>query len=315
MEARTTALIVLVTLLVASLATIGVMGAVPATCSPCHEAQSAEWSASPHAGNDCHFCHQRPGVTGVLQQRTEMLIMVRSWVLSARGERAAIPDTHCLACHSGVLDAVVERNAIRVRHSDIFEQGRSCTHCHSTVTHGMTVGIPRAAVMDECIACHNGSLASGECTVCHVEGESRERSEIETPWRVTHGITWAYTHGMGDQTTCGTCHPQGYCVRCHGIDLPHPSAWSNTHGRSALDVPSSCTSCHESELCSGCHSTVMPHPADFLPGHPAEVEESGLESCLGCHLQVSCDACHEAHVHPGLTPEQIRLLGNVGDPR
>ncbi len=312
MRSWSTALIVAGALLIAVLSIIGVAGAVPTSCYPCHGAQSSAWADSVHANIGCHFCHQRPGVIGVLQQRTEMLVMVRSWVFSAPHERASIPDAHCVACHGGVLDGVLERNAIRVRHSDIVEQGRACTHCHSTATHGEAVGVARTALMEECMACHDGSRASAECDVCHVSGERRERPDAETPWRITHGVTWQYTHGMGDLSTCTACHPQGYCVRCHGIDLPHPSAWGNTHGRVAVAVPDSCTACHESGLCTGCHSTTMPHPEGFLPRHSAEVAESGVEPCLECHLRVGCDACHEAHIHPGLTPEQIRLLGTVG---
>jgi hypothetical protein len=315
MRSWSTALIVAGALLIAVLSIIGVAGAVPTSCSPCHGAQSSAWADSVHANIGCHFCHQRSGVIGVLQQRTEMLVMARSWVLSAPHERANIPDAHCLACHAGVMEGVVERNAIRVRHSDILEQGRACTHCHNTVTHGSAVGLPQRAIMDECLACHDGSRASNACDVCHVADERRSRSDIESPWQITHGVTWAYTHGLGDQNTCGSCHPAGYCSRCHGIDLPHPASWGNTHAQSALAVPASCTSCHETELCSSCHSTTMPHPDGFLPQHPTEVAETGVDACLDCHLQASCDACHEAHIHPGLTPEQIAKLGIPGGAR
>ena len=294
-------------MLVALLGAAGIAGGTSTACIGCHPECADEWSAAAHAGVECHLCHQRPGVTGVFEQRARMLTMFGSAVVQREHVRAAVPNAHCILCHAEVTHEVVASNGVRVRHEDMVEQGRRCTDCHNTVTHGEVVTVARGPAMDVCMTCHDAASPLGACGTCHIPDAKRVRNGIETPWQITHSVTWRYTHGLGDRTTCRTCHPRGYCTRCHGIDLPHSAAWNNTHGTVARQVPQTCDPCHESTLCSGCHSTDMPHPDGFLPTHSAEALKD-RDACLGCHLDAACEACHVAHIHPGLTPRDIETL-------
>lgn len=307
-EAPYTMLVVGLTAVVVMLGVVGIAGGTSVSCAVCHAEQTDWWSASEHADTNCHICHQRPGAIGAIEQRARMLAMVRSTVLPRRSERASVPNAHCLTCHPAVAIGVIESSGVRVRHADIIESGRRCTQCHNTVAHGASVALARGPAMDDCMKCHHADSVRGGCEVCHIASAKRERSQIRTTWQITHGVTWRYTHGLGDRSTCSTCHPLGYCVRCHGVDLPHPSAWNNTHGAGARSAPRSCEQCHEHDLCSGCHTTDMPHADGFLREHPEDARGEGRAGCLDCHLEASCDACHTAHIHPGLSPRQIETL-------
>jgi hypothetical protein len=116
---------------------------------------------------------------------------------------------------------------------------------------------------------------------------------------------------MGDLSTCGSCHPGGYCVRCHGANVPHPAQYLKQHGQDVMSRPDGeiqCLSCHDSAGCSDCHGLEMPHPDAFLQSHAEtirEEDEAYVATCERCHQQQSCDNCHAAHTHPGLTQERI----------
>jgi hypothetical protein len=306
-----TALVVVLALAVTSLGLVGAAGGSSSTCGFCHSAQVKSQALSVHASVNCQFCHQRPGLQGIAEQRVAMLRMVRSTFGRPPAQRAAVRDDMCLACHSSVADGVVENAGLRMRHSDLIDQGRACADCHNTVTHGEAIRVFRVATMDDCMQCHVAAPGSDDCNVCHVPGARRQQREYGTPWRITHGATWRYTHGLGQLSTCNTCHPRGYCSRCHGVDLPHPASWANTHGKGARANPESCGPCHSSDLCGGCHSTDMPHEEGFLAQHSSEATTHGKDECMNCHLEASCDACHTAHIHPGLTPAQIERLRPV----
>jgi hypothetical protein len=168
--------------------------------------------------------------------------------------------------------------------------------------------------MEECVACHKQSGALASCDACHSEKGERERL-AKGPWQVTHGRTWERTHGMGTLEWCATCHPAGYCTRCHGVDLPHPAGFGRTHGALAKQPQSKCLSCHEkTTLCDSCHGVEMPHPKGFLARHSKIAASEGDPKCLSCHFQRDCAACHTMHIHPGSTDGTARLPrpGEIG---
>ena len=69
-----------------------------------------------------------------------------------------------------------------------------------------------------------------------------------------------------------------------------------------------CFTCHPRSACETCHGLAMPHPESFLQTHPETVADSGEDICRRCHSEKACQACHERHVHPGVRKETLDAL-------
>lgn len=292
------------------LSILGTLATTTSFCGWCHRTEARSWSTSSHKTISCQFCHQRPGIIGVVDQRLRTYRMLSKTLLGETPGEAKVQSSFCIECHREAMDKVITKNSIRVRHNDFVYRGYECVLCHNKVAHGETVRIVKASDMDKCLDCHNGSTASVACPACHVSGE-RKQSSYRSPWRASHDSTWKYAHPLGKQSNCNVCHNQNFCVKCHGLELPHPELWLNLHGKEAKIKSERCLECHTRELCLGCHKTTMPHPDGFLAKHSDSAREDGRKTCVNCHTESSCDLCHNAHVHPGLKPERIQSLGEV----
>jgi hypothetical protein len=205
----------------------------------------------------------------------------------------------CLACHGKILAGVITVGRLRIKHSTCAS-GPTCDTCHSTVAHGKAVRWAQTPVMQDCVACHTAQGASVACETCHT-GTPGERTTTTGPWQVTHGPDWRTTHGLGDTSTCVTCHPGDFCVKCHKVQVPHPVDFGASHGAAALADTASCLVCHTSraQFCDTCHGMEMPHPAGFLKAHSKIAKGVADPACQRCHDNADCDTCHANHVHPG----------------
>lgn len=153
--------------------------------------------------------------------------------------------------------------------------------------------------MELCVACHRSAKAPVACDTCHSARTERERLR-QGPWQITHGAQWSKTHGLGSIRSCDTCHPEDYCVRCHGTVLPHPPGFGQSHGDEAKRDLKVCASCHDTgTLCTPCHGVEMPHGDGFLKQHSSLAKGLDDPSCTRCHDTEDCVACHVRHVHPG----------------
>ncbi len=156
-----------------------------------------------------------------------------------------------------------------------------------------------ASLSDEHVSgCHATDEVYRSCDTCHDSKGQQERLG-RGAWVVTHGATWKTTHGMGDSATCAACHAADYCVRCHGIELPHGVRYVQRHAAEARATPDACTTCHETTFCTDCHGLDMPHSRDFTKSHSKLVGKQGDSSCMLCHVKTDCTGCHADHVHPG----------------
>lgn len=282
-------------------------GSVPATCSACHVGVHATESAS-HADVSCYSCHLDRGFWDwpAFKSR-EMFVMYPGQLLGVK-PRGPVDETArsaCLGCHEAVLNGTIERLGIRINHGVCAPIG-SCDSCHAGVAHGEQVRWLREPVMEECVACHRAESATDACDACH-RGKSETERLSTGPWQVTHGANWKLTHGMGSLRSCSVCHPKDYCVRCHGIELPHPVDFGTTHGRDAMAKSASCGTCHDARtFCGACHGVPMPHPDGFLVQHSDVATGYKDETCLAlCHRQEDCADCHVAHTHPGRTDGKL----------
>lgn len=283
---------------------VAAAGSTSAACSVCHGAMVDPVRSSSHADASCYSCHPGSGIAGWAGFKVyEITHMYPAYLLGDREPTGPVVRTSaraCLRCHDGVLGEgmITESRGLRILHSRCTAGEASCDACHSTVAHGRSTRAARGPRMADCVDCHVDESASRECDSCHTSGYERD-DLLRGPFAVTHGATWESTHGMGDIRQCTLCHQDDFCVKCHGVAVPHDPGFGATHGVSAMSESARCESCHQSTFCSDCHQIEMPHPSGFLPRHPVIAEEATEGSCERCHSAEDCVRCHEYHVHPG----------------
>lgn len=305
-RARRAALLVVAVAVVASALTITV-GSTSAACSACHTDRNAAETGS-HPDVSCYSCHLDQGLWDWPAFKAhEMFVMYPGWVLGTLPD-GPVDETNrdvCLGCHESVLQGTIERLGVRVNHATCAPSG-SCDSCHSGVAHGDQVRWLREPVMEECVACHRAESGSDACDTCH-RGKSETERLSTGPWQVTHGANWQQMHGMGSLRSCSVCHPQDYCVRCHGTQLPHSADFGAMHGNEAMAENASCGDCHDvAAFCEPCHGVPMPHADGFLTQHSGLATGYEDDSCLGlCHRIEDCAGCHVAHTHPGRTDGRL----------
>ncbi len=281
-------------------------GSSSSACVSCHAMRPyAPDDASAHAAVGCYRCHLENGTWDWPGHKSVELLRMYPATLfggtSVRGMSAQVSSKPCLDCHDGVFKRVTERNGLRVRHETCVPDGNDCSACHSAAIHGSASRWARQPVMEDCVACHRRLKAPADCDTCH-QGRSESERLARGPWQVTHGARWKDTHGMGALEYCSTCHPDDYCVACHGIPMPHTVDFGRIHGALSTEPGVECAQCHKSrEFCDDCHVHEMPHPADFLPNHSSIAVDREDTTCLSCHPSEACWNCHEKHAHPGMT--------------
>ncbi len=301
--------LVAITLLATAAVAVLTLGATSSAtaCSSCHAMRpfASALDGSPHADVGCYACHLDSG--GWDLPRFKSLELAVMYPAALRGADAPggpgvhVTSERCLACHPEVLERVVERAGMRIFHETCAEPGGTCDACHTASIHGAASRWPREYEMERCVRCHDTAGAPRECDSCHRDKLERERL-TQSAWRVTHGPDWEVAHGAGDLAYCVTCHPGGYCVRCHGTEIPHPSGFGQSHGREHAASDGACETCHSDvRFCDGCHGHRMPHPATFLREHPKVADDRADPTCLRCHDAQDCDECHTRHAHPGRT--------------
>lgn len=275
--------------------------AAPVGCVSCHESRDlvSDVISGPHVDSEasCISCHVGSSITDRARFGFYQAYAMTLPILSTQGSAVSrVPDSSCTGCHSELPEISVSQG-LRIQHAACGE-GSQCTDCHSTVAHGEQIKWPNTYHMDLCLRCHETRQVSSSCETCHTGDLDRDRPTTG-PWAITHGPNWQSTHGMGSMSTCGACHPEGYCTRCHGTGIPHDESFYDTHGRTSLAADARCEGCHTESFCSDCHSMEMPHPDTFAQEHGALVGEQGDQACGRCHAPEDCTGCHESHIHPG----------------
>lgn len=299
---------VVLALLLGGAVTVSVASS-PKACVSCHRGLVAASASSPHSSTGCVACHA-PGVSGrVALSWAELTRMVPGALVGAKPSGPVLETSRdaCLTCHEDVLAGLTSgTGGYKINHATCAP-GATCDSCHSTTAHGAATRWKRQPIMEDCTSCHTRKGASVECATCHTGRDRKERVAVG-PWQVTHGPNWQQTHGLGALDSCVTCHPRDYCVRCHGVEVPHPATFGSEHGQAAIADRASCTVCHKSAaLCDSCHGVAMPHADGYLKIHSTEAKSIDNPRCMRCHSVLDCVRCHERHVHPGNAKESAGL--------
>lgn len=233
-------------------------------CASCHEVEPAVGSAqrSVHEGVPCLSCHTGPGLLGTLRYlptlARETIDEFTGWDV-AHGVMEARP---CESCHTD-LAATPELAAAHATEA-------SCASCHGNVSHPPY------------------RLAGFERPVEPVDDES-----VHPPLYVqTHG-----DDAVRNADSCVDCHEADYCETCHMREtFPHPEGWISTHGTTQQELGiQACEGCHPQTFCIGCHGTEIPHTARWLGEHWRDLQDAGTEACMLCHPKTDCTECHARH--------------------
>jgi hypothetical protein len=295
-----------VLLLLVAMAASLTVGSRPGTCSLCHSEISQASASSPHKAVSCYDCHVESAWDLPRQKLSEVFVMYRRAIVGGRpaGPVRQTARGACLDCHSDVEGSVSTGAYIRINHAACAQQA-SCDGCHTASAHGSTGRWLTGPVMGTCLSCHESKGISVDCGLCHLE-PGKASLNSRAPWRVTHGPDWEKTHGLGDPSSCETCHEPsdydstGFCKECHKVDVPHPPDFGGSHGETATANREACHTCHDEEsMCQGCHQIEMPHPADFTREHTDVAQGEQDQRCLRCHVEGDCLECHLNHIHPG----------------
>lgn len=297
----------LTALTVLLLVSAALVSSSPSACALCHDGQRKALSVTPHRAVSCYGCHLAGGGWSWVDQKgSEWFRMYPAYLVEGRPPTGVtrISRHACEVCHADILEGLDGSHGIRIRHSACSPAPARCDGCHSDSAHPAPASWRRRPDMAQCLDCHASRKAPKTCTTCHATQVALSRPASGTLGGV-HGDRWERTHGMGDLSTCSTCHQPIECGSCHGTSLPHPDGFIVTHGKDSRSPSAKCEQCHRASSCDGCHGVPMPHPADFRRVHKDSATSSSDARCLRCHRQYDCLNCHERHAHPTKTGGSI----------
>ncbi len=267
-------------------------------CGSCHAVRQEYKTAknSSHSRLGCLACHSEPGLGG----KTMLILKAgRNFLVAVTGAKTSAParvsNDICLNCHDNLLYDITTTNNLRVKHREIIAAGWLCAECHADTGHKLriTKSLIGTPSMDKCFTCHKSGGADTACGLCHKSRsmEKRGLDNPETMGRLAHTTRWLKRHGIVDSKTCGACHRQDFCAKCHQIKLPHSQNWPDKHGKVALQNQSACTTCHLKKFCRDCHKVDMPHPRPYYHNQ----DNNPIKTCARCHVESDCINCHKLH--------------------
>ncbi len=185
---------------------------------------------------------------------------------TVRYEGAAFPhEKHveavgdCESCHTPYSD-----------HGKLSWGKEACATCHQGLqlphpkNFRKTMGrVVKKVGFDTCMGCHDTPASREKCTPCHLSGPA---GELE--WK---GMPLSHANHAKHDIDCVTCHTEldhhggvaltpAECNECHGLTMPHPDDFAETHGQMLMDHKvdlDTCSTCHEGgmpgEFCQTCH--------------------------------------------------------------
>ena len=305
------AVVVLVTVSLFVLA--DVVASSPETCALCHSMQPwvASWRVSPHGKVECYSCHGTPRPwyqepLSVLERWYRLIGYARipqsdrsvETTPGSPGISTQVPDWICEQCHDASRVGTT-RFAVLIQHKKHAQRNNSCISCHRFTAHPASNRERDVAMMAQCFTCHGqtkGSKAPGRCDLCHLKDfDLKPPSHKKSDWLSVHGQI-----ALVDRQQCVMCHAAEFCVKCHGVVMPHPKGWAkgpNLHAKVAKQDLKVCEKCHKgsTNLCSMCHHGGFDaKKGPWVKQHSVMAGQTGPAFCFGCHDSVFCDPCHSA---------------------
>lgn len=252
----------------------------------CHSMQVVEdaWEHSAHGRISCIRCHE--GQLG-LSLPNAVVQRARSVYLELRGPDGyaiGVPSERCLQCHAEIAQVtIISGRGVAMSHREALDGGGACVDCHGSQGH--TAGVLTTG-MNACLRCHDGTVARADCTVCHPRG-------VEYSIRLSDNVFGSPAR-LPAPPSCGGCHSEASCDKCHGLRLPHPAGYGTAAGHAkaaAFDRKVLCYRCHAVTDCQRCHMPFTAHQKDWNRAHAAYPRATTW--CSNCHeTQNFCAVCH-----------------------
>jgi hypothetical protein len=282
----------------------------PDLCAGCHLMQPwvASWRVSAHANVECYSCHGTPRPwyaepVSVIERWSRIGRDVRAQSVMSSAEASSaiakarpVPDWVCEQCHNLATLQIPSSN-VTIDHTKHAKRNKSCVSCHTFVAHPERYVDRNTSLMKQCFVCHGQTKAAkapGRCSLCHPKDfELKPPSHIAPKWLQRHGAI-----AKANRQQCDMCHAPEFCVKCHGLVMPHPTGWAggpNLHATVAKKGVVVCERCHKgsSELCTMCHHRgFAAGKGPWVKQHPAMAAETGSAFCFQCHDSMFCVKCH-----------------------
>ncbi len=197
--------------------------------------------------NACARCHFNPPAT----------VMYKGKPFPHGKHIAAVGD--CESCHTPYSD-----------HGKLAWGKEACGTCHGGVPlphpanfRSQMGRYVKKAGFDTCLQCHNTTESQERCTPCHEGGPKKV-----VTW---HGMPFSHENHAKHGIECTTCHTElkahggislspKECNACHGVPMPHPDDFVETHGKLFTEHKlelDTCSTCHEGgmpgKFCQTCH--------------------------------------------------------------
>ncbi|MDR1413123.1 MAG: hypothetical protein LBJ07_04260 [Actinomycetes bacterium] len=300
-------------------------------CESCHQNQTTTQAEGAHRSLACKRCHQAGGTIERLAMSQRVMYGMVLQVIPLGDATVAVSNQVCESCHQSLVsDQQVEANGLRISHATCAKE-LQCVSCHGVTAHEVAAPWMKTISMEQCVRCHGQKqVFTAQCESCHIGSVTPQSPQVTTLsesasldrvssdeqtdqesaqvgvtsiFSMTHGADWKEKHGLGDTTTCASCHKTEDCRSCHGPLVPHDSYIIAQHGSAATAAGGNkCGTCHkDTKMCDSCHGLPMPHPKGFLKAHSSRIQQGALsrELCLNCHKETDCSNCHAGHAHPG----------------
>jgi hypothetical protein len=261
-------------------------------CTQCHGVRDLKDSPRPgyrtnhmrHAakGVACTICHNRTG-----HKEDFDLAHVGSAGSKTWKHADFMKMTGCFRCHT--QEAVIGA-----------PPGR-CPNCHPQ-GFDLTPASHKAAGFS---AKGHGLLASAEETRAKWLGATESTAPLVATGGASSNTTlWSISQRKNFEQVnlCSTCHAKAFCSDCHGIAMPHPREFADSHGAASRPSPQVCAKCHgaPSGFCFDCHhgtrlGVKLDPKRTWKQQHASVAKKKGSAGCVrldGCHSPVFCAKCH-----------------------
>lgn len=206
-----------------------------------------------------------------------------------------VTSSACERCHMSVMTGVtnVQSRGLKMSHSEPMRASATCTDCHQL--RGGVVSIHNAG-MTPCLRCHDGTKVSAACATCH----------NERPTAAARARSTSFSDQQVREIKCGGCHEEKrYCDPCHGLRMPHTTAFmAGAHARAATvdfwyNGGKACARCHTAKRrpCTRCHTSLIGKAHGLAMRRHEKATSAGCNTCHGQYAPISTrdfckDVCH-----------------------
>jgi hypothetical protein len=279
-------------------------------------------------GAECSACHSTAAQSQLSQDR----------LLPTMEQCGACHDvadeSQCLRCHTSQEKLEALANPVRkyrFSHALHLEKTKlTCLQCHKGIDQVDLGDGRKIPPRESCNVCHNGSLVSQECQLCHLD-------EVQV-LPMNHTPDWPHEHmtqlRAGAEKDCAHCHQNRECQDCHeAVDLlsskllpteyfsgfrPSPGShvplalarvhdlnYRYWHALDAEGKAEQCQVCHEAnQTCVQCHSErtaggAFRHRPAWHGGADWGAIRGAVGSGGGRHAELAerdierCASCHD----------------------